>query len=83
MRVINQTKFGKSFMEIAKTINQTSKPVIAVNNDNNNVVIMGKDEYDGLKETLYLLSIPGMRQKLEEAVADPGEDFDGDLDKIV
>ena len=34
--------------------------VITVNTKNGNAVVMSEEDYNGLMETLYLLSIPGL-----------------------
>ena len=38
--------------------------IVTVNTENGNAVILSEDEYSGLMETLYLLSVPGMKDKL-------------------
>jgi PHD/YefM family antitoxin component YafN of YafNO toxin-antitoxin module len=35
-----------------------------------NVVLMSEEEYNGLTESVYLLSVPGMREKLLKAKAE-------------
>lgn len=39
--------------------------VINVNTKKGNAVILSEQEYNGLMETLYLCSIPGMKERLE------------------
>jgi len=41
--------------------------IINVNTKKGNVIIISEVEYNGLLETLYLLSDPTMREKLEAA----------------
>ena len=36
-----------------------------------NAVLLSEEDYSGIMETLYLVSIPGMREKLMEAMAEP------------
>ena len=45
--------------------------VITVNTKNGNAVVMSEEDYNGLMETLYLLSIPGMKERLEEGINTP------------
>ena len=40
-----------------------------------NAVLVSDDQWRGLQETLYLLSIPGMREKLLEGMNAPPEEF--------
>ena len=42
--------------------------IINVNTKKGNVVIISEDEYNSLTETLYLTSIPGMKDRLEEGI---------------
>ena len=42
-----------------------------VRTDKGNAVILSDEDYRGMKETLYLLSIPGMRDKLLSGMAEP------------
>ena len=42
--------------------------IITVNTGNGNAVILSESEYSGLIETLYLLSVPGMKEKLIEGL---------------
>ncbi|KMO86744.1 hypothetical protein AB840_06455 [Megasphaera cerevisiae DSM 20462] len=84
MKIMSQSKARKEFFKIAKDVNADSIPVIATNKDiDSDVVIMSRADYESLKETLYILSVPGMAEKLRESFDDQGEDFDGDLDHLV
>lgn len=50
--------------------------VINVNTKKGNVVILSEEDYNGLIETLYLTSIPGMKERLIEGKNAPLEDSD-------
>ena len=39
-----------------------------------NAVLLPEEDYSGIMETLYLVSVPGMREKLRAAKAEPLED---------
>lgn len=39
-----------------------------------NAVLLPEEDYSGIVETLYLVSVPGMREKLMAAKAEPLED---------
>ena len=70
MTTVNATTLrGKLFDYL--NIAATTGDIINVTTKNGNVVMMSQDEYEGMQETLYLLSIPGMREKLTEAAASP------------
>lgn len=63
----NASNFRKNlFNYLEMTIDYNN--IINVNTKKGNVIILSEDEYNGLMETLYLNSIPGMKEKLEEGV---------------
>ena len=53
--------------------NDSHKPITIVG-ERKNAVLVSDAHYRGLQETLYLLSIPGMLEKLLEGMATPIED---------
>ena len=74
MRNVNISNFKK---DISTYINQTieySEP-INVSTENGNIVIMSEDEYNGMMETMRLLSIPAMRETLLEGMKARREDL--------
>lgn len=66
----NITNFRKNLFEL---INQTIKynePVNIVTKDGN-AIVLSEDDYNGLLETLELLSTPGMKEKIVEGMNTP------------
>ena len=43
-------------------------------------VLLHEDDWRAIQETLYLLSIPGMRESIREGLETPVEECSGDLD---
>ena len=39
-----------------------------------NAVVMSEEEYNGIMETLYLASVPGMKERMEEGLSASVED---------
>ena len=39
-----------------------------------NAVLVSEEDWDGINETLYLLSIPGMRESIRSGMQEPSED---------
>ena len=48
--------------------------VISVSTKKGNVVVLSEEDYNGLLETLYLASIPGMKERLSEGLETKTED---------
>ena len=64
MRNINITNFRQNIFEY---INQAIEynDIININTKNGNAVVMSEEEYNGLMETLYLSSQPGLKEELD------------------
>jgi antitoxin YefM len=45
-----------------------------------NAVLVGEDDWRAVQETLYLVSIPGMRESIIEGIATPVEECANELD---
>jgi PHD/YefM family antitoxin component YafN of YafNO toxin-antitoxin module len=41
-----------------------------------NAVLVSEDDWRAVQETLYLLSVPGMRESIREGMATPIEDLE-------
>lgn len=67
MQNINVTNFRKNIFEILEgTIKHNE--VINISTKSGNAIVISEEEYNGLIETLYLNSIPGMKEKIEEGL---------------
>ena len=44
----------------------------------NQAVLISKEDWDAIQETLYLLSIPGMRDSIREGMKTPVDECGGD-----
>ena len=53
-----------------------NRDVISINTTHGNAIVLSEDEYNSLMETVYLLGIPGMREKLSEGIRTPLEECD-------
>jgi len=53
-------------------VNADHEPVL-ITSKNGNGVLVAEEDWRGIEETLYLFSIPGMREALLEAKAEPVE----------
>lgn len=73
MTNVNITNLRKNLFDY---INQAIEynDVINVNTREGNAVIISEEEYNSMMETLYLTSIPGVKERLEEGLnAKPGD----------
>jgi prevent-host-death family protein len=49
---------------------ETHKPVL-ISGKRANAVLISEEDWGAIQETLYLLSIPGMRESIKETMAEP------------
>ena len=73
MFTINATNLrGQLFKMLERTI-RYNEPVNVTTKDGN-AVILSENDYNSLMETLYLTSIPGMRENIQEGLKTPLSD---------
>ena len=63
----NITNFRKDIFGLLEQTIKYNEP-INVNTKDGNAVIISEEDYNGLMETLYLSSIPGMKAKIVEGM---------------
>lgn len=74
MITANASNFRKN---LYNTLEQVAKynQVATINTKDGNVVLINADDYKNLMETMYLSSIPNVREDLLKAKTAPDEDF--------
>ena len=59
--------------------NESHEPVL-ISGKRNNAVLIAEDDWKSIQETLFLLSIPGMKESILEGMNEPLEDSRGSLE---
>lgn len=49
---------------------ETHKPVV-ISGKRANAVLISEEDWSAIQETLFLMAIPGMRESIKEAMAEP------------
>ncbi len=80
MSIINATKARTNFFKLLDEVITTHEPVY-VTGKTGNVVMLSEEDFRSIQETLYLCSIPGMREKIIEGLNTPLEDCVEDDDE--
>ena len=80
MTDMNITNFRKDLFSCVDSVIRFNEP-INLWTKNGNAVLISKREFDSLMETLYLSSIPGMKDSIVESMNSPESEFfsTGDL----
>ena len=55
------------------------EPVI-ITGKRNSAVLVSQEDWSSIQETLFLLSIPGMRESIREGLATPSKELGSELD---
>jgi prevent-host-death family protein len=70
MESISATEAHSRFYRLIDETAEAHKPVL-ITGERNNVVLISEEDWNAVQETLYLLSIPGMRESIREGLATP------------
>lgn len=69
----NITNFRKNIFSLLEQTIKYNEPV-NISTKDGNAVILSEEDYNGLMETLYLCSIPGMQKQLLDGLNTPISD---------
>lgn len=66
----------KQLQQLIDSVSQSHQPIAIAGQTSNAVLLSESDWASVARETLYLLSMPGMRESIREGMATPMEDCD-------
>lgn len=81
MTAVNATEARRTLFDLIRRAAQGHQPV-TIRHKDGDVVLMAEEDYEGLVETLELLSAPGFVKGLHEAEADVAAGRVCDLDDV-
>jgi antitoxin YefM len=73
---VNEAK--QQLQDLIDSVSQSHQP-ITIAGLRGNAILLSETDWAAIQETLYLLSIPGMRESIREGLATPIEDCDREL----
>jgi antitoxin YefM len=73
MPLLNATTARKNFFKVMEETIVTHEPVI-ITGKNGNVVMLSEEDWRSIQETLFLCSIPGMREIIIKGIQTPLEE---------
>ena len=71
MTATTLTEAQKNLPQLVDDVNYGYSPVIIVNDDGKNAVLISEEYWNSIQETMYLYSIPGTVENLIEARKEP------------
>ncbi len=73
MKTIAVTKARSELYKLIDEVRQNSEP-IQITGKRGNAVLISEEDWRAIQETLYLLSIPGMRESIRDGLETPLEE---------
>lgn len=70
MRTLSVSKAKEMLSKLASEVSSEHEPVF-IKGKGVSVVLLDSDDWSAIQETLYLLSIPGMRESIREGIKTP------------
>jgi len=79
MKTITATKARASLYKLLDETKKSGEP-IQITGRRSNGVLISEDDWRAISETLYLVSIPGMRESILEGMKTPVDECDPELE---
>jgi antitoxin YefM len=79
MTTLSATEARKCLYSLVDDVAESHAPVQIVGK-RNSAVLISEDDWRAIQETLYLTSIPGMRESIQDGIKSPVEECDEELE---
>lgn len=79
MPIIKVTNARSNLYRLIDEVASSHEPVL-ISGKRANAVLISEDDWRAIQETLYLLSIPGMRESIREGLKTPVDKCSEELD---
>jgi prevent-host-death family protein len=79
MAAINITNARKKLYSIVEDVQDSHEPLL-ITGKNGSVVLLAEKDWSAIQETLYLTSIPGMRESIQAGMKESLDNCSKELD---
>jgi antitoxin YefM len=79
MNIINATEARSKLYRLIDETAEPHKPIV-ITGKRKNAVLLSEEDWNAISETIYLLSIPGMRESIREGLKESLSDCSKELD---
>lgn len=79
MTGITATEARSKLYRLIDETAESHQPIV-ITGKRNKAVLISEEDWSAIQETLYLLSVPGMRESIREGIATPTDACDEELD---
>jgi antitoxin YefM len=79
MSILNATEARSKLYALIDETKETHKPIL-ITGKRGNAILLAEEDWNAISETLYLVSMPGLRESIREGLATDLADTDQTLD---
>jgi PHD/YefM family antitoxin component YafN of YafNO toxin-antitoxin module len=79
MTTFNVTEARSKLYALIDETTATHEPIV-ITGKRGNAILLAEDDWKAINETLHLLSVPGMRESMQQGMAANLDDCDQELD---
>ena len=79
MTVLNASEVRANLYRLIDQTNESHEPIV-ISGKRKNAVLLSEDDWNSIQETLYLTSVPGMRESIVEGMKEPLSESAKELD---
>ncbi len=79
MTTLTATEARRQLYKLVDEVRESHEPV-RIAGKRGTAVLIGDDDWRSIQETLYLISIPGMRESIVEGLVTPVDELEETLD---
>ncbi|MBV1877172.1 MAG: type II toxin-antitoxin system Phd/YefM family antitoxin [Pseudomonadales bacterium] len=79
MSTVNATEARSKLYSLIDETTETHEPIL-ITGKRGNAVLLAEEDWRAVTESLFLVSIPGMRESIQEGLNTTTQDCDEDLD---
>ncbi len=79
MTTISATEARKQLYKLLDDVSLSHEPV-QITGKRSNAILVSEEDWRAVQETLFLVSIPGMRESILEGMMTPSGELEGTLD---
>ena len=79
MTTFSATEARAKLYSLMDEVKDTHQPIL-ITGKRGNTVLVSEEDWDAMQETLFLLSVPGMRESIREGMEEGVDKCSGELD---
>ena len=72
MQTLTASEARANLYRLIDQTTESHQPIV-ISGKRGNAVLISSEDWDAIQETLYLLSVPGMRESIKSGMAEPAE----------